>query len=252
MWRMRRHGFTLLEILIATAIFMTVMVVAIGVFGTTMSSSSTSNQLRTTSQTARYIFEAMARDIRSAHGLVISNPSGVQTVVIKPFEYLSSTGASTLIINQVSKSLDDTTGETKYQITRKTYKATSGAQPTLSVLVEETGSLTLTQVQGTPTFTVKNQTAAGQLVAAGTSMIPDDLVLKDFRVIRQVGYQSQIDTQQKTQPYIQLQLTIASKSAGFAGQSDKQAQTTLATTIVPRDFASPFEVAQSQITGGTQ
>lgn len=254
-----RRGFTLLEILLAAAIFMTVMVVAVGVFGTTMSSSSTSNQLRTTSQTARYVFESMTREIRASHGLIVAEADGKQTVVVTPFEYSVVQNVGTLKVYQVEKFLDtsNTNGETKYNITRKIYTLTSGTNPSLTVLVEKAENLTLNQVKGSPTYIAQNANAGG-LVGTGTNMIPDDLQLVDIvlpntgsQQLRFVGYENNPD-QQKTQPYIQLQLTIGSKFSGFAGQADKRAQTTLRTTIVPRDFASPFEVVQSRLAGGGQ
>jgi type II secretory pathway pseudopilin PulG len=251
----QRNGFTLLEILIASAIFMTVMVVAIGVFGTTLSSSSTSSQLRTTAQTARYVFESIAREIRSAHGLIVSAPDGNQTVIVKPFDYRTGTSSDELEVNQVKKSLNTATGETVYGITRKIYKINHTTPPTLAIIIKETtsSSLTLNQLAllSDASFTVKNQSPSGAFISEGTNMIPDELSLLDFRVERWVGYATDPDDQ-KTQPYMQLKLTVGSRASGFANQADKKAQTTLMTTVVPRDFSSPFEVVQSRATGGGQ
>jgi prepilin-type N-terminal cleavage/methylation domain-containing protein len=118
-----RRGFTLIEILVATAIFMTVMVVAVGIFGTTMGSSSTSSQLRQTAQTARYVFESMAREIRSAHGLVINQANGGQTMVIKPFDY--DAAGKTIRVNHVNKVRVDDNGKSRYSVVQKLYKWTN-------------------------------------------------------------------------------------------------------------------------------
>lgn len=238
---MMRRGFTLIEILVATAIFMTVMVVAVGIFGTTMGSSSTSSQLRNTAQTSRYVFESMAREIRSAHGLVehkVDPASGAvtQEMVIKPFDYDET--AKTVRVNHVKKVRVDDNGQNRYMVTQKLYKWTTGLM--LEIYESEETDMLISEVRSA-TYKIKNP--------GGTSLIPDDQVLDKIGVIAWQPYVANPDDQE-VQPFIRLTLTIANKAGNFARQVNQKAQTTLQTTIVPRDFISQYEVAQTGVGGG--
>lgn len=237
----RQAGFTLLEILIATGIFMTVMVVAVGIFSSTISSSSTTSQLRVTAQSARYVFESVARELRSAHGLakVLPNTGGQQQFIILPFDYDKT--RNQLVINQVQKTGVDTTSSLPlYKNTRKTYTWNLATNPkTITLKVEEmSGSFTVAQIDGGQ---------AGYVPKSTTNLLPTDIDLVDFQISRIIQYAS-IPEAQSTKPFVSLQMTVAGK-AGTGSQVKTKAQTTLQTTIVPRDFISPYDVVQEGLGG---
>lgn len=249
-----RRGFTLLEILIATGIFMTIMVVAVGIFTGTVSGSSSTVQLRNTAQTARYIFESIARDVRAAHGLarVVPNGIGQQQLIVKPFIYDETT--KVLTINQVEKMRVNANGKPEYRIIKKVYKPNLTTTPkSLMLEVYQTRLDTLTvddifTISQQPEPTIAQQGSyALKNIPAGTSLIPTDYFLENFAVLNSSPYNDQPDLQ-TVQAFLQLRLTIKGKS----GDIDRlgAAQTTLQTTIVPRDFVGPYEVVQEGVQGG--
>lgn len=72
--RSTERGFTLIEILIAAAIFVSVITIAAGIFTANSNVQTTTETLRTSSQAGRYLMEAIARDVRTAqNGFEICN-----------------------------------------------------------------------------------------------------------------------------------------------------------------------------------
>lgn len=238
-----KKGFTLIEILIATAIFMTVMVVAIGIFSTTVASSSTSGQLRVTAQSARYIFESMTREIRAAHGLAqpVAGGNGELKLVIKPFEY-DAVGRK-LTINQAKKT-GVRNGLATYTVTRKIYSwnLTEGAKKIILSVYQSPADLTIDELAVNTTWTRPTG-------SSDSDFLPKDLALDDFKILNSYSYPDNPD-QQTSQAFIQLQLTVVSKSATVASRTGLKPQTTLRSMIVPRDFTSPYEVVQQGVQGG--
>lgn len=68
----RKNGFTLVEILIATSIFVVLVATVVATFGFGSDLQSKTLAIREASQNARFIIEAIARDVRLADGFEIS------------------------------------------------------------------------------------------------------------------------------------------------------------------------------------
>jgi len=64
--KLNAFGFTLIEVLIASGIFVVILAISIFTFSTSNNLSSKNTVLRETSQSGRYIIEAIARNVRSA------------------------------------------------------------------------------------------------------------------------------------------------------------------------------------------
>lgn len=65
---MRNRGYTLVEILIATSIFVAVVGIAVATFNSASGFQSKTQAIQETNQAARFVIEKIARDIRSADG----------------------------------------------------------------------------------------------------------------------------------------------------------------------------------------
>ncbi len=248
-----RRGFTLLEILIATGIFMTTMVFSIAIFTTTTSGASTSEQLRVNAQTARFVFESMAREIRLSRGLVQVKDE-TQIMLIPPFTVTQSVSEPEAITVYHSTRKGSTeSGDPTYVITRKTYRAyDEDLDQNLEQLriINETSNpdgLTVSEIAATlQTGDLKWELTSPDSDPNGINLLPRDLFLDKFHVIRYNNYPDKltsIDTLQ-IQPYVQLELTVLNPRYNANRGTQGKIKTTLRTMIVPRDFVGKYEVVQ--------
>lgn len=246
-----RRAFTLLEVLIATGMFMVIMVVAISVFATTVSGTSTTEQTRVNAQAARYAFESMTREIRLSHGLVYVSDN-LPTVVIPPFETTTDpTDAQKLpIINvyQVKKDLVlNSAGEATYKVSRKVYFIKEGQLVVADeVLADRFTAQELFQRIGNLNWP--------DPPPAPQPLLPKGYVASQFVIRRQYNYPApgaSLDLLEN-QPYLQIDLTAENLAYNQGHDTNKQIRTTLRTTMVPRNFLSPFDVSQPGVQGATQ
>lgn len=70
---LKNKGFTLIEVLVASSLFVVAIATAIGTFTLSTGIQTRNFALREGSQNARFIIEAMARDIRGADSFYIDN-----------------------------------------------------------------------------------------------------------------------------------------------------------------------------------
>lgn len=269
-----RRGYTLLEVLVSTGIFMIVMVVAIGIFTLTISGSSTTEQMRLNSQSARFAFESINREIKLAKGLVfVSGSAGGNAqidqpyMVIPPFEVTPGTADQSAIITvyQVKKSEPPTgavNGEQYYTVSRRQYFARREARNELVVTTQNA-------YDGQPQtasriYSDVNQPIPGLLKAIGTgglawgpanpspnSILPTDFVAEQFAVNFSPYPPSPGKLEDLiAQPFVQIDLTVLNWRYNANKSDEKQVRTTFRTMIVPRDFSSPFEVVQPGLQGG--
>lgn len=261
--RRSRQAFTLLEILIATGIFMTVMVVGVGVFTNTIAGSSASEQLRITAQSSRVIFESLIRDIRAGHGLVFVDQAGRRSTILPPFdcETCGTPNLPPIIrVYQTEKIGVNPAGQNLYIVTRKSYTVTGSSQNRdlrISLATDTSGrgyasGLTAEQIKD---FVVAPPSDFWQSVNPDPDpskriidLLPSGQRLDAFDVINYQEYESDPDNQ-KVKPFLQLRLRVANRRFDSVTRDGRQVKTTLQTTIVPRDFTSPYEVAQQGIQG---
>lgn len=71
--KIQKNGFTLIEILIASAIFVSIISIVLAVLGFSVNLQSRNSAIREASQTARFIIEAISRDVRLADSYSIPN-----------------------------------------------------------------------------------------------------------------------------------------------------------------------------------
>ena len=71
----KQKGFTLIEVLISAAIFAMVITVSMVVFGANSNLQSRSDAIRTASESAKFIIEAIARDVRLSDSFILSSTS---------------------------------------------------------------------------------------------------------------------------------------------------------------------------------
>lgn len=238
----------MLEILLATGIFMTVMVVAVGIFTLTISGSSTTEQLRVNTQAVRFAFESMTREIKLARGLVYFEGE-VPVMVIPPFRV----EGSTILVYQVKKSPEvDAQGQAKYSLSRKSYVYTSSpGKVTLTTEEAYTGADAKTAAD---IYDLERaQATVWRKVGETAAILPDNVVAPYFSVRRSQAYPAlgeKMDTL-SVQPFIQLDLQVMNERYNQNKDDKQKIKTTLRTMIVPRNFANPYEVVQPGVQGAS-
>lgn len=253
---MRRNGFTLLEILVSTGIFMVIMVVSIGVFTLTVGGSSSVEQMRITTQSARFAFESIAREIKLAKGLVYAK-NNVPILLVPPFDVQQDTqsGEYSIRVYQAKKVGISNDGATLFTLTRRTYVRLPDKKLVLRIDKAYDGAEALS---GEEIFKViSSSLQANKLDSlpwrlqgdARSAILPNSYSADKFLVTRSYGYPAsgeRIDAVTQ-QPFVQLELTILSSAYNKNKDTEKQIKTTLRTMIVPRSFDSPLEVIQPKI-----
>ncbi len=273
-----RAGFTLLEILIATGMFMIIMVIAIAVFVTTSSGSSTSDQLRINAQTTRFSFESIARELRVSRGLLYFDTTDErQKVLLPPFRVVAAGQAPEIAIYKVERTTTSTTGEISYTLSRKRYVydptndsinvISEGAKPHMRNSVSVT-DWTVQEVEasvaaepGSPS--PESSTRFWQATATAINLLPTGFVAEKFEIPNDHYYDypaygkslkgsgTAQDLGLTQQPYIQLEMTVKNQRLNASKHESENAKTTLRTMLVPRDFVSPFDVVQRGNQGTT-
>lgn len=268
----QRSAFTLLEILIATGIFMTVMVVAVGIFTLTVSGSSTSEQMRINSQSARFAFESITREARLARGLTYTSTSdNIPRMIIPPFEVSytgnvncvnPSTNEAVVTVYQVRSVGATSSGQAQYTITRRRYQRDTNTKR-LVLTTEEayketpaTAADIYAAIQtGDPDLPSLERIGGEDgwtVVSAGDAVLPSNLIADQFRLtcFRSYPASGQSMDQLTAQPFIQLDLTVLNQKYNQNRPEEKQVKATFRTMIVPRNFTGPLEVTQPGVQGG--
>jgi len=68
---MKKNGYTLIEVLIASALFVVIMGAVVAIFGYSANLETRNSAISKASQTARFITESIARDVRLAESFTI-------------------------------------------------------------------------------------------------------------------------------------------------------------------------------------
>lgn len=258
----QKPGFTLLEILVSTGIFMTVMVIAVGIFTLSVSSSSTSEQMRLNAQAARFAFESMTRETRLARGLVYTDPNTNQPLMlIPPIEATSQkpstcsdaggTDAEISVYRAISTE-KQSDGQNLYTLTRRVYFRDADAKLKLQTDQAYGGVPTsVSQIHAditSPTGITWAKTADPE------NIMPSNMTADQFRLVCANFYPApgQPVDSIKSQPFVQLDLTVLNKKYNENKEDERQVKTTLRTMIVPRSFAGPLEVVQPGVQGSDQ
>jgi prepilin-type N-terminal cleavage/methylation domain-containing protein len=79
---MRRQGFTLIEVVIASAIFATVAVVGTAILAGTYKAQKQIGIIQTRQETVRSVFEAISREVRFSKGITIAPVPGSSTNIL--------------------------------------------------------------------------------------------------------------------------------------------------------------------------
>lgn len=245
-----KPGFTLLEILIATAAFMIVMVIAVSIFSLTVSNSSATEQLRLTTQAARYAFESMSREARLAKGLVYVDGEDPH-MVIPPFQVIDGQTEEDKVIQlyQVKNNPDELSplGETLYSVTRRLYYRDPAGGLRIDV---QTGDASATDKTAQELYNLVRGAGISWTVVSSDSILPAGFIANQLKVVRSLAYPTAASslTTLSAQAYIQLDMTVENQAYNSSRDNNKQIRITLRTMIVPRSFANPYEVVQ----GGVQ
>ena len=85
----KKSGYTLIEVMLASVIFVMVVSIAVGAYASSAGFQSKASILRETNQGARYVIEMMTKDIRSADSGVVDD-SAVDAVVFDGFAFIDS------------------------------------------------------------------------------------------------------------------------------------------------------------------
>lgn len=100
---MTQRGFTLIEVLVASAIFVGVMVIGVSSFSNVNHVSDQIQMTRNLSQTGNFVMETLARDIRSATG--VKDPNTGAFGVNFPFDFLNN-DSNSLVISDLPSASD--------------------------------------------------------------------------------------------------------------------------------------------------
>ncbi len=272
-----RRAFSLLEILIATAIFTMILVAAVGIFTSTTASTSTSGQLRLNIQTGRFIFESLAREVRLSRGLVMADQDATakNRFIIPPFHIIKEgTRVVGIAIFQVEKTSFTSAGDPEYSVTCRVYSTYDtdrlavwtyrSSRPMTADNIRQ--NIPLEQCRPVeplygPVDTPVDVSGFGpaeywQNVVGPSDLLPQRTKLGQFKIVNWHDYSSADNPlllgspdDLKVQPFIQLQLSVLTINKLTVGQTGKEARTTLRSNIVPRDFSSKYEVAQVGVRG---
>ncbi len=259
-----RRGFTLIEILIATGIFMIVMVLAVAIFTTTTNGSSTGEQLIINAQAGRAAFESIAREIRLAHGLVYVDAADQRKkMLIQPFTISQSPIAITVyqVKSPADKQYNDA-GERQYTLSRKQYTVQNNSLQVSDQCLDrqdehcDASYWTVAQLK-----TALNTAGSLDSLSWVDSRHPSSPISKidilsgsvkiqDFQILHQqgyVGYGEDVNNQ-LSQAFVQIKLIVANAQR-TTRTTNEPVQTTLITTLVPRDFIGKYEVVQEGVQG---
>ena len=86
--KFQKNGFTLIEVLIASAIFVVLITTAVATFGFSSDLQEKNLAIREASQNARFVIEAIARDVRLADSFTISS-DGTRIDLVKDGQDIS-------------------------------------------------------------------------------------------------------------------------------------------------------------------
>jgi prepilin-type N-terminal cleavage/methylation domain-containing protein len=95
-----KNGFTLIEILIASAIFVSIISIVLAVLGFSVNLQSRNSAIREASQTARFIIEAISRDVRLADSYYIDSNYPKVTIEKNGLSYSYSYEDKTIFYNE--------------------------------------------------------------------------------------------------------------------------------------------------------
>lgn len=208
---MSNRGFTLIEVLVASAIFVGVMVIGVSSFSNINHVNEQITQTRTLSQTGNFVMEALARDIRSATG--VKDPTSGTFGIDFPFDFVR---------NDVPISTLDVDGE----ITAPSLTTRKAGTNSCNVVSPITRNFALVAIPDTQYFDlqVKDGTCAPASLLPGTIRI----VQLSFK-----GVSHQASS--TVQPFVAISFTLVDTAA--RDTSLPSAQQTFGTTVTNLTYA---------------
>lgn len=197
---MLQRGFTLIEVLVASTIFVGIMVIGVSSFSSVNRVNEQIETTRNLSQTGNFVMEALVRDIRSATGFA---DIATQTA-IHPFDFVTD---PTLLT--VSQSPNPSTTA----LTVRTCPASVQCSP-LNLL---TRTYHVAQGQG---FVVESQGKSGSLLPSGIGM-------------KTIAFSGTSQQSTSIQPFVTISFTLIDTSPGTKGQ-EQTFQTTVTSLVYTR------------------
>ena len=190
------RGFTLIEVLVASTIFVGVLVIGVSSFSSINRLNEQIVRTRKLSQTGNFVMETLVRDIRSATGL--KDPaSGGFTALQYPFDFIVSTGSV-----GPSPNVGTTSLQTRTCLT---------APCSISTLRTRTYSL------NEMSFIVNGETG---------SLLPDGVGMKDI-TFSGVSHQTS-----SVQPYVTVSFTLVDLATANSDAPTEQTFQTTVTSLV--------------------
>ncbi len=142
-----QRGYTLIEVLVASAMFVGVMVIGVSSFSSVNRVNEQIETTRKLTQTGTFVMETLARDIRTATGYAVP-PS--RSLTSKPFAFVAVNGQQGILV----QTCPDGGCKTAADVVAKTYAWQRGQQ----------------------------RAADGTLLAGQQTLLPADVAMTDFSV----------------------------------------------------------------------
>ncbi len=214
---MRSPGFTLIEILISSVIFLMAVMVALSAFSASIGSQSRSDDVQITSQASKFSLEAISLEARRAAGILTGKEfsGSTNTAIVAGFAIVDETEDEDLI-SDVNAALDTNTDGIAHG--KRLLVAISSNDPNEQYVF-------FRKVDPSGNGSLERRTIS-QTDAESVSITPSELNVKDFRLLSPVPVVSTAAL--VSQPFVEMVLEIApSKSLS----DQKVTTTTLRTTV---------------------
>lgn len=223
---MRRTGFTLIELIVASAVFASVLLVGFTILANTTAVQSKISGQRAVGETARFSLEGIAREVRLANGIVSRDARGILVQTAPPFEILPGSTAGQNSTNALQQG-DKQGSEIKIM---STDVATGQTTIKLIGLAAVTGDDNSTVVhQQIVMKTCTDQTCTATL---GPTVL---ITPKDFEVADLQFSGLTIDPAQPFhQPFVKIELSL--KRGTAFDRAEETASYTLETIVTPRNY----------------
>lgn len=234
---MKNRGYTLVEILIATSIFVAVVGIAVATFNSASGFQSKTQAIQETNQAARFVIEKISRDIRSADGEQAIYSTG-RTNSFKVFGFVLIDGQDELLANPSTSTIrlaviKKGQGEcSQYEPLPKVFKPLNQV-----ILYYVTNDKKIAQEMRyvdssiTGLSQITNTTCTG---SSSTNLLSNRVEYKDLKFSGLYPLQDPDPTKRlKQEPYLTIELKV--RSLGYdPANSSESAEVDLKTSVVPR------------------
>jgi prepilin-type N-terminal cleavage/methylation domain-containing protein len=206
---MSQRGYTLIEVLVASAIFVGVMVIGVSSFSSINRVSEQIQVTRTLSQTGNFVMETLSRDIRSATGE--KNPLGGGFGVDYPFDF---------VVDSADESALSGAGLITAHKIRTRRQGTNSCNPTSPIVK----TYRLVSIPGTANSDLTLQDGNGVCLQS-SSLLPANVQISNLTF---VGLSHQSSS--TVQPFVTIKFTLVDTSPGSQG-SQQTFQTTVTSLV---------------------